>query len=179
MPSLIIRAAPDHARQTIIPTNQKYFPFIAPQPKIFCFFHLPAPKTHFFPIFYFLPYSFALVLQTFFMKPARLEVMRNPTQIRLYDIFRRDLHLPDDRAQNLVSTINDALNEHREEDREELATKAFVREEVQSVKNGIQTIKIEIHDLEVRMTRQIYLVNLIQFLAIVGAILAIFNFLRK
>ena len=101
-----------------------------------------------------------------------MEFMRNPTQIRLYDIFRKDLHLPDDRAQNLVSTINDALNEQRDQEQEELATKSFVKEEIQLVRD-------QIRDLEVRMTRQIYLVNLIQFLAIVGAVLAIFNFLRK
>jgi len=98
--------------------------------------------------------------------------MRNPTQIRLYDIFRKDLHLPDDRAQNLVSTINDALNEQREQDREDLATKSFVKDEIQAVKDQIRNV-------EIRMTRQIYLVNILQFLAIVGAVLAIFNFLRK
>jgi hypothetical protein len=101
-----------------------------------------------------------------------MEVMRNPTQIRLYDIFRKDLHLPDDRAQNLVSTINDALNEQREQDREDLATKSFVKDEIQAVKDQIRNV-------EIRMTRQIYLVNILQFLAIVGAVLAIFNFLRK
>jgi hypothetical protein len=106
------------------------------------------------------------------MKTVRMEVMRNPTQIRLYDIFRKDLHLPDDRAQNLVSTINDALNEQREQDREDLATKLFVKDEIQAVKDQIRNV-------EIRMTRQIYLVNILQFLAIVGAVLAIFNFLRK
>jgi|SRR5580692_4886049 hypothetical protein len=106
------------------------------------------------------------------MKTVRMEVMRNPTQIRLYDIFRKDLHLPDDRAQNLVSTINDALNEQREQDREDLATKSFVKDEIQAVKDQIRNV-------EIRMTRQIYLVNILQFLAIVGAVLAIFNFLRK
>jgi hypothetical protein len=106
------------------------------------------------------------------MKTVRMEVMRNPTQIRLYDIFRKDLHLPDDRAQNLVSTINDALNEQREQDREDLATKSFVKDEIQVVKD-------QIREVEIRMTRQIYLVNILQFLAIVGAVLAIFNFLHK
>jgi hypothetical protein len=106
------------------------------------------------------------------MKTVRMEVMRNPTQIRLYDIFRKDLHLPDDRAQNLVSTINDALNEQREQDREDLATKSFVKDEIQVVKDQIRNV-------EIRMTRQIYLVNILQFLAIVGAVLAIFNFLHK
>lgn len=102
--------------------------------------------------------------------------MTNPTQIRLYDIFRKDLHLPDDRAQNLVTTINDALTEHREQEKEDLATKSFVKDEIST---SFQSLKDQIRDVEVRLTRQIYLVNLLQFLAIVGAVLAIYNFLRK
>lgn len=105
-----------------------------------------------------------------------MEVMKNPTQIRLYDIFRKDLHLPDDRAQNLVTTINDALTEHREQEKEDLATRSFVKDEIST---SFQSLKDQIRDVEVRLTRQIYLVNLLQFLAIVGAVLAIYNFLHK
>ena len=72
------------------------------------------------------------------MKTVRMELMRNPTQIRLYDIFRKDLHLPDDRAQNLVSTINEALNDQCEQDREDLATEELVKAEIRSVKDEVQ-----------------------------------------
>src|SRR5580700_182826 len=96
-------------------------PHSLPKPKIFSFFHLPPSQTHFFPKNYFLLVKFTPI--TFFMKTVRMELMRNPTQIRLYDIFRKDLHMPDDRAQNLVSTINEALNDHSAQDREDLATK--------------------------------------------------------
>jgi hypothetical protein len=102
--------------------------------------------------------------------------MRNPTQIRLYEIFRKDLHMPDDRAHNLVSTINDALNEQREQDKEDLATKSFVKGEIST---AFQSLRDQIRDVEIRMTSQIYLVNLIQFLAIVASIITIFTFLRK
>ena len=110
------------------------------------------------------------------MNPVRMEVMRNPYEIRLYDIFRKDLHMPDDRAQNLVSTINDALNERGEQGKEDLATKSFVKEEIQSVKDRMRE---QMRDLEVKLTRQIYIVNLLQFLVIAGAVLAIYSFLRK
>jgi hypothetical protein len=106
------------------------------------------------------------------MKPVSMEFMKNLTQIQLYDIFRKDLKMPDDRAQNLVSTINEAFNDHSEQERTDLATKVFVKDEVQSVKD-------QIRGLEVSMTRQIFLANLIQFLAVVGAVLAIYAFLRK
>ena len=132
------------------------------------------------------------------MKTVRMEVMKNPTQIRLYDIFRKDLQMPDDRARNLVSTINEALNDHGDEDREELATKALLKDEILAtkafvkdeilatkslLKDEIQSVKDQMRDqmrdLEVRMTRQIYFAGLIQFLGIIGAILAIYAFLRK
>ena len=87
--------------------------------------------------------------------------------------------MPDDRAQNLVSTINDALNEQREQDKEDLATKSFVKDELSTLSTAFQSLKDQMRDLEVRMTRQIYLVNLIQFLGIIGALLAIYAFLRK
>ena len=139
------------------------------------------------------------------MKTVSMELMRNPTQIRLYDIFRKDLHMPEDRAQNLVSTISDALDEQRDRDSEDLATKALLKEEILAtrafikdeisatkafvkdeisavralVKDEISAVRGEIRTLEVKLTRQIYFVNLLQFLAIVGAVLAIYNFLRK
>jgi hypothetical protein len=106
------------------------------------------------------------------MKLVRLESMRNPTQIKLYDIFRKDLRMPDDRAQNLVMTINDALTDHSEQDREGLATKAFVKEEITAVKD-------EIRSIEVKLTRSIYLVNLIQFLAIVASVITIIAFMTR
>jgi hypothetical protein len=84
--------------------------------------------------------------------------------------------MPDDRAQNLVSTIDEALKDHNEQDREDLATKAFVKDEISA---STQSLKDQIRDLEVKMTRSIYLVNLIQFLAIVASIITIFAFLRK
>jgi hypothetical protein len=110
------------------------------------------------------------------MKTVRMEFMRNPTQIRLYDIFRKDLHMPDDRAQNLVSTIDEALKDHNEQDREDLATKAFVKDEIST---ATQSLKDQIRALEVKTTRSIYFATIIQFLAIVGAILAIYSFLHK
>ena len=84
--------------------------------------------------------------------------------------------MPDDRAQNLVSTINEALNDPSGKDREDLATKAFVKDELSA---ATQSLKDQIRDLEVKMTRSIYLVNLIQFLAIVASIFTIFAFPRK
>jgi hypothetical protein len=51
--------------------------------------------------------------------------------------------------------------------------------EIRSVRDEIQSARDQIRELEVKMTRSIYFVNLIQFLAIVGAILAICRFLRK
>jgi hypothetical protein len=75
------------------------------------------------------------------------------------------------------------LKDHSGQEREDLATKAFVKDEILAtkafVKDEIQSVRDQIHDLEVKMTRSIYLVNLVQFLAIVASIIGIFSFLSR
>ena len=106
--------------------------------------------------------------KTCYMKIVGMGVMRNSIQIKLYDIFRKDLHLPDERARELVQTIDEAVKGEYADNLEGVATKDFVRD----------FVKEEIHNLELKMTKAIYISSLIQFLAIVGSVIAIFNFMQ-
>ena len=167
------------------------------------------------------------------MKVVGMGVMRNSIQIKLYDIFRKDLHLADERAHELVQTIDQAVKGEYEDNlegvatkdfvkdeiqatkqfvkeeiqvtkqfvREEIqvtkqfvgneiqATKQFVREEIQATKDFVRerfhTLDLKIGQVELKMeqmksdlTRAIFISNLIQFLAIVGSVIAIINFMR-
>jgi hypothetical protein len=116
------------------------------------------------------------------MKIVGMGIMRNSIQIKLYDIFRKDLHLPDERARELVQTIDEAVKGEYEDNLEGVATKDFVKEEILTVrdfvKEEIRLVKEEIHNLELKMTKAIYISSLIQFLAIVGSVIAIINFMR-
>jgi hypothetical protein len=49
------------------------------------------------------------------MKIVGMGIMRNSIQIKLYDIFRKDLHLPDEKAQELVQTIDESVKGENEE----------------------------------------------------------------
>ena len=156
------------------------------------------------------------------MKVVGMGVMRNSIQIKLYDIFRKDLHLADERAHELVQTIDQAVKGEYEDNLEGVATKDFVKDEIQATKqfvkeeiqvtkqfvgNEIQatkqfvreeiqatkdfvrerfhTLDLKIGQVELKMeqmksdlTRAIFISNLIQFLAIVGSVIAIINFMR-
>jgi hypothetical protein len=204
-------------------------------------------------------FNFVAGLKTFYMKIVGMGIMRNSIQIKLFDIFRKDLHLADERAHELVQTIGQAVKGEYEDNLEGVATKEFVKDEIQAskqlvkdeiqatkqfvkeeiqvtkqfVKDEIQVtkqfVKDEIHvtkqfvrdeiqatkefvrdeihvtkefvrerfhtldlkieqvksDLELKieqtrsdLTKAIFISNLIQFLAIVGSVIAIINFMR-
>ena len=134
------------------------------------------------------------------MKVVGMGVMRNSIQIKLYDIFRKDLHLADERAHELVQTIGQAVKGEYEDNLEGVATKDFVKDEIQATKQFVKeeiqatkdfvrerfhTLDLKIGQVELKMeqmksdlTRAIFISNLIQFLAIVGSVIAIINFMQ-
>jgi len=124
---------------------------------------------------------FEIVLRekAFFMKIVRLGIMKHPIQIKLYDIFRNALHMPDQKAQELVQTIDEAVKEELEG----VATKELVKDEIYAtkalMKDQIHKVKYEIHALEIKTIMAIYVTSLIQFLAIVGSVIAIINFMLR
>jgi hypothetical protein len=71
------------------------------------------------------------------MKIVGMGVMRNSIQIKLYDIFRKDLHLADERARELVQTIDAAVKGEYEDNLEGVATKDFVKDEIQATKQNL------------------------------------------
>lgn len=75
--------------------------------------------------------------------------MHSRNNIKLYDIFRKDLRLPDEKAQELVETIEDVVNEGHELAAGQVATKEFVKDEIKIVKDEIyatrEFLKNEIH----------------------------------
>ncbi len=116
------------------------------------------------------------------MRTVEMGIMRNSIQIKLYDIFRKDLHLPDERAQDLVQTIDEAVKGENEEKLDGVATKDFVKEEIHSTKEFVRerfhTLDLKIEQTKGDLTKAIYITNLIQFLTIVGSVIAIITFMR-
>jgi hypothetical protein len=120
------------------------------------------------------------------MKIVGMGLMRNSIQIKLYDIFRKDLHLPDEKAQELVQTIDEAVKGENEENLKGIATMEFIKDQLYATKEFVkdqlsgsrESLRDEIHHLEIKTIRAIFISNLIQFLAIVGSVIAIINFMQ-
>jgi hypothetical protein len=116
------------------------------------------------------------------MKIVGMGLMRNSIQIKLYDIFRKDLHLADERARELVQTIDQAVKGEYEDNLEGVATKDFVSETFHKLDLKLEQMRsdleLKIEQVKSDLIKAIYISNLIQFLAIVGSVIAIINFMQ-
>lgn len=92
--------------------------------------------------------------------------------IPLYDFLRKDLGLPEVRASELTRIIQEAAKEVHNDKMQELATKEFVKDEVRRLEGRMEGNKTE-------LTRAIFWTNLVQFLAIAGAVMGIISFMLK
>jgi ABC-type antimicrobial peptide transport system permease subunit len=88
------------------------------------------------------------------------------TEIQLFQILKAKLG--EKEAEELVSFVKDEVKSEFENKWEVLATK----EDIANTKEYILQVKSE-------LSKSIYLVGLIQFLAIVGAVIGIINFMLK
>ena len=95
----------------------------------------------------------------------------NTVSIKLYDIFRKDLNLPEPKAQELVQAIRDAVITGFE-DNNAPASKEFVKDEIHRLELKLEQTKSEV-------TKAIFWSSLIQFLAIVGSVVGIISFMLR
>jgi len=103
-----------------------------------------------------------------------------PGQIKLYNLFKKELNLADDKAVAFVAAVEVVEQEFRNE-KQTLSTK----EDIQTVKEDIQTVKDSIHLLELKVEqtkgdiyKAIFWTGLLQLLSILGGVLAIVKFLH-
>lgn len=87
------------------------------------------------------------------------------------------------KARELVSAFDEIINEQFHSEKEQLVskenlseTKADIKEEIANLRTEL---KIEIRESKTETLKTIYIVGLVQFLAIVGSVLAIINFMLK
>lgn len=72
------------------------------------------------------------------------------------------------KAQEFVSKIEETIDEKFESKSASLVTK-----------DDLKRVEINLANVESRLTKTIYIVGLVQFLAIIGSVLAIVNFMLK
>ena len=90
----------------------------------------------------------------------------NTINIRLYDIARHKLNLAESDAKDFVEALNASIETEMKSEKEGSVTKS-----------DIAGLRIEMKDMELRIQRQAYWINIVQFLAIVGTMMAIVKFM--
>lgn len=95
-------------------------------------------------------------------------------QIRLYDLFRKELNLPDEKAAAFVSAVEDVVDNELKNERQNLATKG----DVLSVKEDIHKLEIKLEQSKTDLYKAIFWTSIVQLFAILGGVLAIVKFMK-
>ena len=105
----------------------------------------------------------------------------NLNQIRLYDLFRKELHLPDNKAAAFVKAVGDVAESETAGNNHLPATK----EDIHVLKNDMQVLREDVHTLDLKIEQSksdickaIFLSGIIQFIAILSGTLAIVKLMR-
>jgi hypothetical protein len=99
-------------------------------------------------------------------------------QIRLYDLFRKELHLPDNKAAAFVKAVGDVVESESSAKNHLHATK----EDINVLKNEMRVLRSDL-ELKIEQSKSdiykaIFLSGIIQFIAILSSTLAIVKLMK-
>src|ERR1017187_5404003 len=102
-------------------------------------------------------------------------------QIRLYDLFRKELRLPDDKAAAFVKAVGDVVESEAVGKNHLLATEG----DIHVLKGDVHVLKGDIHSLELKIEQSktdiykaMFLTGIVQLIAILSGTLAIVKLMR-
>jgi hypothetical protein len=95
-------------------------------------------------------------------------------QIRLYDLFRHELHLPDDKAAAFVKAVGDIAESELDSKSNQLASK----NDILVLKGDIHSLELKIEQSKVDVYKAMFLSGVIQLLAILSGTLAIVKYMK-
>jgi hypothetical protein len=109
--------------------------------------------------------------------------------IRLYDLFRKELHLTDEKAADAVYAVQEISEWTIASKKDLMATKediysikseisSLIHTEINSLRNEINSVRKELLDSKDNIYRAIFLSGIVQFIAISGSLLAISKLLK-
>ncbi len=98
----------------------------------------------------------------------------NSVQIRLYDLFRKELNLPDDKAAAFVAAVEEVVEWELKNEKQTLSTK----EDIQTVKDSIHLLELKIEQTKGDIYKAIFWTGILQLLSILGGVLAIVKFIH-
>ena len=95
-------------------------------------------------------------------------------QIRLYDLFRKELRLPDDKAAAFVKAVGDVVESEETGKNHLLATK----EDIHILKRDIHSLDLKIEQSKTDIYKGMFLTGILQLIAILSGTLAIVKFIK-
>ncbi len=87
------------------------------------------------------------------------------SQIRLYDLFRKELHLPDDKAVAFVLAVGEVV--------EVDAKKLFL-----ATKDDIHNLELKIEQSKGDIYKAMFWTGIVQLITMLGGVMAIVKFMR-
>ncbi len=89
----------------------------------------------------------------------------NAIQIKFYDLLRKDLHLPDEKAAAFVEVLSEVVELEIKKERQSLSTK-----------EDIHRLELKLEQSKTDIYKAIYWTTIVQVIAILGGVLAIVKF---
>jgi len=91
----------------------------------------------------------------------------NTIQIRLYDLFRKELNLADDKAAAFVSAVEEVVEMGVKHDTQTLSTK-----------DDIHALELKLEQTKSDMYKAMFVSGVVQLIAILGGVMAIVKFIK-
>lgn len=99
-------------------------------------------------------------------------------QIKLYDLFRKELNLPDDKAAAFVAAVEGVVEHEFKHERQALSTKDDIRFLREDLKNDLHSVELKIEQSKGNMYKAMFVSGLVQLVAISGGVLSIVKNMR-
>lgn len=93
----------------------------------------------------------------------------NSVQIKLYDLFRKELNLSDDKAAAFVAAVEEVVEHEFKNEKQALSTK----EDIRNLKDSIHLGELKIEQSKGDIYKAMFWTGIVQLLAILGGVFAI------
>ncbi len=98
----------------------------------------------------------------------------NSVQIKLYDLFRKELNLSDDKAAAFVAAVEEVVEQEFKNEKQALSTK----EDIRSIKDNLHILEFKIEQSKGDIYKAMFWTGIVQLLAILSGVLAIVKFMK-
>jgi hypothetical protein len=99
-------------------------------------------------------------------------------QIRLYDLFRKELRLPDEKAAAFVKAVGDVVESEAAGKNHLLATKEDIHDIINDMRVLRGDLELKIEQSKTDIYKAMFLTGIVQLIAILSGTLAIVKFMK-